>query len=64
MENLDRVRSLRQKQADWRQQGEDIKQELAEAVTEALQHHHWREVADALGVQSKERVYQIRRGTR
>ncbi|QIG58402.1 DNA binding protein [Mycobacterium phage Cornie] len=64
MTDLDRVRELREKQAEWRQQGESLKQELAEAVTEALQNHSWKDVAAALGVTSKERVYQIRRGTR
>jgi len=64
VEDLDRVRELRQKQADWRLQGEGLKQQLAEAVEAALKQHHWRVVAEALGVGSKERVYQIRRGGR
>ena len=64
VEDLDRVRELREQQADWRLRGEALKQELAQAVEAALKQHHWRVVADALGVGSKERVYQIKRGGR
>ncbi|AIM40413.1 DNA binding protein [Mycobacterium phage Estave1] len=61
MDHDDLLEQIRAK----RRQQDTLKDDIRELVNKALDAGiHWEQVADALGVKSRQRVSQIRRGTR
>lgn len=58
---MDRLEQIRAK----RLQQDSLKSEIQRLVNDAFEDgHSWQDIADALGVTSRQRVSQIRRGTR
>lgn len=58
MDRLDQIRAKRLQQ-------DNLKSEIQQLVNDAFADGHpWQDIADALGVTSRQRVSQIRRGTR
>ncbi|AXQ60725.1 helix-turn-helix DNA binding domain protein [Mycobacterium phage Stap] len=61
MDHDDLLEQIRAK----RRQQDTLKDDIRDLVNQALESGiHWEKVADALGVTSRQRVSQIRRGTR